>query len=102
MNFKPGEKARLVNPSHMRLMDRRARKYLGEEVTVVSELGLYGTLVGGMGYEIRALDGTQMWCVPTCLERAQPPKEQVGSWESTPYGDLIRAPKKEPVEACSA
>lgn len=101
MEFKPGDKAKLVAGGRLSAIPEEARKYLCTEVTVISRKTVVLTLAGGIGYHIRAHDGFEMSCVEKCLVRAQPPKEDMGSWAATPFADKITAPKKEPVEPCS-
>jgi hypothetical protein len=97
MVFKPGEKAKLVCPA--RHCDKALHTYIGQEVTVTSELMPMFAIGGKMGYEIRASDGFMMACIPEVLERPIPRrKEPLGNWLEVPYFHRITAPKKAPVE----
>lgn len=98
--FMPGDKAKLVKPNWDTPITASARPYIGTEVTVKSML-MTMLVEGGVGYEIDTHDGVRFKCRPECLEKAQPPKEKTGSWESTPFWKQITAPKREPVEARS-
>lgn len=96
--FKVGEKAKLVYAGSRWNVEPKLVQYIDTEVTVVEALQPMQILKGGHGYVIKAHDGTEMRCIPECLEKPQPPKEDMGSWEDTPYADVIRAPKRVPVE----
>jgi hypothetical protein len=101
MNFKPGDKARLVvaKPGGI---SREARPYIGTEVTVTSELKDVWFLAGGKGYDISTHDGLGLTCIPECLERPKPPHEKKVAWEVVPFWRTITAPKKAPVEPVTA
>lgn len=94
-DFKPGEKAKLVEVPPI---DPFTRQYMGTEVTVMGGPEPTRRLLGGCGYIVKCHDGTELMCTPECLERPQPPKEQVGNWEDVPYWKQITAPKMNPVE----
>lgn len=103
MEFKPGEKAKLVLPASLPPpVTQWVRAYFGTEVTVLTGLLPVETIFGGVAYSIVTHDGKKLYAHPRCLERPQPPKEKTGSWEHCPFAEQITAPKKRPVEAPSA
>jgi hypothetical protein len=98
MNFKPGDKARLIQYGHKMAMNPVSWPYIGTEVTVLSPLQPLRQLAGGVGYHIRTHDGMDFACIPECLERPKPPHEKKVAWEVVPGWRAITAPKKAPVE----
>lgn len=97
--FKVGEQALLVKPKPPGTYAEDAEPYFGKVVTVIKVIGKR-RFSEAYWYEVKVGDEWACRCVEECLEKLPPPKrEPLGTWEGVPYADLIRAPKKEPVEA---
>lgn len=84
-NFKIGEIAILVGGGRG---EPGYDHYVGTEVVIESGLKRYPQAWGGVGYDILAKDGKELFAIPSALrKRYEPPtqREAVGEWELCPW-----------------